>query len=337
MPVLIIPGGQRCGRPRCPPGLRRTRRSAETGIQMIKDVPSPAPPVQPAADDQEESWPGAKTAAAFAGLAESGRLDLPLPGSGHTRQRWAGLADLAEEDLSQARLAEGHTDAVAILAELGHLRAVPRDSRWGVRAAQPPGPGLTASTHGDGWRLEGIKRYCSGPHSCTDALVTAIAPDGNRLFAVSARSLVPVPGSWPAVGMAGSDTFDGRFDGAPAEPVGGNRLPRDAGVHPGGGRCLHRPDGGCRESRPGAGHQHQRPECRDGASCRDAGTAPPDGGDRSGSLAGDYRCGQPRPERLAQTPARVRESGVGRRARDCHRARLGRPSRACASRLPNPL
>lgn len=51
--------------------------------------------------------------------------------------------------------------------------------------------------------------------------MTAIAPDGNRLFAVSARSLVPVPGSWPAVGMAGSDTFDGRFDGVPAEPVGG--------------------------------------------------------------------------------------------------------------------
>jgi hypothetical protein len=99
---------------------------------MIKDVPSPAPPAQPAADDQEESWPGAKTATAFASLAESGRLDLPLPGSGYTRQRWAGLADLAEEDLSQARLAEGHTDAVAILAELGRLRAVPRDSRWGV-------------------------------------------------------------------------------------------------------------------------------------------------------------------------------------------------------------
>jgi hypothetical protein len=51
--------------------------------------------------------------------------------------------------------------------------------------------------------------------------VTAIAPDGNRLFAVSARSLVPVPGSWPAVGMAGSDTFDGRFDGSRPNPVGG--------------------------------------------------------------------------------------------------------------------
>lgn len=94
-----------------------------------------------------------------------------------------------------------------------------------------------------------------------------------------------------------------------AWPRCGTPPTRDAGVHSGGGRCLHRPDGGCRESRPGAGHQHQRPECRDGASCRDAETAPPDGGDRSGgSLAGDYRCGQPRPERLTQTPARVRES-----------------------------
>ena len=63
--------------------------------------------------------------------------------------------------------------------------------------------------------------YCSGAHSCTDALVTATAPDGNRLFAVSTRDLVPVSGTWTATGMAGSDTLDVRFSGIPAEPVGG--------------------------------------------------------------------------------------------------------------------
>ena len=56
---------------------------------------------------------------AFAGAVESGVLDLPLPGRGQTWERWAALAKLAEQDLCLARLAEGHADAVAILAELG--------------------------------------------------------------------------------------------------------------------------------------------------------------------------------------------------------------------------
>jgi hypothetical protein len=186
------------------------------------DNPDPYPGENPVGD-----WPAARTAAAFADAVGSGRLNLPLPGAGRTRERWAALADLAEEDLSLARLAEGHVDALAILTELGAAElaaaSAPAENRWGVWAAQPPGPGLAASRAGSGggWRVEGIKRYCSGARSCTDALVTATAPDGNRLFAVSTRDLSPVPGSWPATGMAGSDTLDVRFSGVAAEPVGG--------------------------------------------------------------------------------------------------------------------
>ena len=171
-------------------------------------------------DDRGSSWPGAGVAAAFADAVESGRLNLPLPGGGRTRQRWAVLAQLAEEDLSLARLAEGHTDALAILAELGALTAPPTGSRWGVWAAQPPGPGLTARKTAHGWRLDGTKQYCSGAHSVTDALVTAAAPDGSRLFVVSTRDLCPVPGTWPATGMAASDTLNVDFADIPAEPVG---------------------------------------------------------------------------------------------------------------------
>ena len=170
--------------------------------------------------DQPDGWPGAAAAAAFADAVGSGRLNLPLPGGGRTRERWAVLADLAEDDLSLARLAEGHADALAILAEFGAADP-PAGSRWGVWAAQPAGPGLTATRADRGWRLEGIKQYCSGAHSCTDALVTAAAPDGIRLFAVRTRDLIPVPGTWPATGMAASDTLDVRFAGIPAEPVGG--------------------------------------------------------------------------------------------------------------------
>src|ERR1700677_313571 len=82
--------------------------------------------------------PVARVAAAFARAVESGRLDLPLPGGGRTRERWAVLAELAGEDLSLARLAEGHADALAILAELGAAGPA-AGSRWGVWAAQPPG------------------------------------------------------------------------------------------------------------------------------------------------------------------------------------------------------
>jgi hypothetical protein len=160
-----------------------------------------------------------EVAADFAAAVESGRLDLPLPGSGRTWERWMVLADLAGEDLSLARLSEGHVDALAILAELG--AGPPAGSRWGVWAAQPPGPGLSASPAAGGWRLDGIKRYCSGAHACTHALVTAAAPDGNRLFAVATAGLAPVAGTWPATGMAASDTLDVEFTDVPGEPVGG--------------------------------------------------------------------------------------------------------------------
>jgi alkylation response protein AidB-like acyl-CoA dehydrogenase len=161
-----------------------------------------------------------EVAADFAAAVESGRLDLPLPGSGRTWERWLVLADLAGEDLSLARLSEGHVDALAILAELG--ADVPAaGSRWGVWAAQPPGPGLAASQGAGGWRLDGIKRYCSGAHACTHALVTAAAPDGNRLFAVATAGLAPVAGTWPATGMAASETLDVEFTDVLGEPVGG--------------------------------------------------------------------------------------------------------------------
>jgi alkylation response protein AidB-like acyl-CoA dehydrogenase len=166
-----------------------------------------------------EDTHGHPAARAFAAAVASGRLDLPSPGGGRTRERWAAFADLAQEDLSLARLAEGHADAVAILRELDGP-APPDGSIWGVWAAHPPGPGLQAEPAANGWRLSGTKQYCSGAVTCTHVLVTADAPDGRRLFAVTTDALSPVPGTWPAVGMAGSDTLDVAFDQAPATPLG---------------------------------------------------------------------------------------------------------------------
>ena len=98
-----------------------------------------------AADDQGAGGtPGAAAAepvaAAFTTAVQAGRLDLPRPGGGRTRERWAALADLAGEDLCVARLAEGHADALAILAELG-AAAPPAGTRWGVGPRSLPALG----------------------------------------------------------------------------------------------------------------------------------------------------------------------------------------------------
>jgi alkylation response protein AidB-like acyl-CoA dehydrogenase len=180
--------------------------------------------------------PWRQAARAFTSAVDSGQLDLPLPGGGRTRQRWAAFADLAGQDLSLVRLAEGHADAVAILAELGEAE-IPPGSRWGVWAANPPGPSLEATRTGPGWRLQGVKQYCSGARACTHALVTAAADDGMRLFTVATDALVPRLDTWPATGMAGSDTLDVAFDGIPATPAGppGAYVSRPGFAHGGAG------------------------------------------------------------------------------------------------------
>lgn len=159
----------------------------------------------------------------FTHWVDSGAANLPLPGSGATLHRLRVLHDLGREDLSLARLAEGHSDARAILHELGAPVPIPGE-RWGVWAAQPPGALLSArrDSRSGGWRLDGVKPFCSGAHSCTHALVTAETDDGHRLFIVATddAGCVPVAGSWRAVGMAGSDTPDVRFTDVPAQPVG---------------------------------------------------------------------------------------------------------------------
>jgi alkylation response protein AidB-like acyl-CoA dehydrogenase len=144
---------------------------------------------------------------------DAGELNLPLPASGDTVGRWLKLAELTEVDVVAGRLAEAHTDAVAILAELGGPRAQP-GQLWGVWAAEAPGHRLTARHDGDGVALEGVKPWCSGAGLCSHALVTAHGVDGNReLFAVDLAQpgVTPLASSWRNAGMATSDTRSVRF------------------------------------------------------------------------------------------------------------------------------
>lgn len=157
----------------------------------------------------------------FTRLVESNALDLPLPASGATSKRWDALREIASADLCVARLAEGHLDALAILSELDGPPPSP-GSRWGVWAAHPPFPALEARLVGAEWLLSGVKPFCSGATMCTHALVSADGPDGYRLFAVDlSRGMRAIGGTWPAVGMSGSQSLDVQFVDAPATPIGG--------------------------------------------------------------------------------------------------------------------
>ncbi|MFF5173255.1 acyl-CoA dehydrogenase [Micromonospora sp. NPDC000089] len=159
---------------------------------------------------------------AFRAAVSGGSLDLPLPGGGRTGERFLRLAELGRTDLVLARLGEGHADALAILAELGAgVAPASRREPWGVWAAVPAA--VTASEHGARWRLDGERPWCSGAGVLSRALVTAVAPDGIRLFAVDLTrpGVTPLAGTWPAVGMAASDSRTVRFDGVLADPVGG--------------------------------------------------------------------------------------------------------------------
>lgn len=149
----------------------------------------------------------------------AGALDLPLPGSGRTLERWLALAELAALDLGLGRLAEAHTDAVAVLAELDG--DVPSAGLWGVWAAEPPTGRVTATAAGKAWLLTGTKAWCSGALLLDRALITAHAPDGRRLFAVDVADVRPVPGTWSAVGMASSGSVSVVLPDVAAVAVGG--------------------------------------------------------------------------------------------------------------------
>ena len=152
----------------------------------------------------------------------AGRLQLPLPGSGRTLQRWIGLAELTEVDVVAGRLAEAHADAVAILNELGGPAPGP-DQLWAVWAAESPDASVVVRSAGDAVVVDGTKAWCSGAGLCTHALVTAhLASRQRGLFAVDlgTEGVRPLPSTWRNAGMAGSDTRSVKFDAATAIPVG---------------------------------------------------------------------------------------------------------------------
>jgi alkylation response protein AidB-like acyl-CoA dehydrogenase len=152
------------------------------------------------------------------------KLDqLPLPAAGSTLTRWRALAEVAGQNLSLAKMYEGHTDALAILAELGDQN-VP-GSTWGVWAAEAANVRVIITPAKDGTvLLDGLKPWCSGAQIVNHGLLTAWYADGRgpQLVRVhmNQNGVQVTSAAWQAIGMAESASVDVRFSQANADLVG---------------------------------------------------------------------------------------------------------------------
>jgi len=155
-------------------------------------------------------------------LCDDGLDRLPLPGGGDTLRRWQALATVAGADLSLLKLYEGHTDALAILAELD-AEALP--GTWAVWAAEPPGAVVQITDREQGFvRISGSKPWCSGAAVVEHAMMTVKdEQQRSQLVAVTlAQPSVSIgQGGWNAVGMAATSSVSVEFDNAVARCVGG--------------------------------------------------------------------------------------------------------------------
>lgn len=151
------------------------------------------------------------------------QLDLlPLPGHGRTLERWRALARVAGCDLGLAKLYEGHTDALAVLAECGAAQHA-HDGIWGMWAAEPPDARAhIVARHGERVQLQGRKAWCSGALQIDRALLTAWENDQPQLVAIelSHPSQRIQAEQWQAVGMASTASVTVEFDNSPGLAIG---------------------------------------------------------------------------------------------------------------------
>jgi hypothetical protein len=145
-------------------------------------------------------------------MGRNGRWDLPLPGAGQTPRRLLMLSQISRRDLAAGRIAEAHTDAIAILAEAGAAARV--NALYGVWTADDPEQPLRAEHLADlGWRLHGTKQSCCGARLVNAALVTAYAGDSVLLFDVTVDENVrPEAADWHTSALAETETCAVSFD-----------------------------------------------------------------------------------------------------------------------------
>jgi alkylation response protein AidB-like acyl-CoA dehydrogenase len=149
----------------------------------------------------------------LAQVRATGELALPFPGQGATPLRHTALRRWGAKDLSLARIAEAHTDALAILAEAGQSARPGR--LYGVWASDGPAGLLTYTRLANGdWVLRGTKQFCSGASFLEAALVTAHGEAGILLLdvALDDAGIRPQPSRWENAAMADTETAAVDFD-----------------------------------------------------------------------------------------------------------------------------
>ncbi|WP_118135529.1 acyl-CoA dehydrogenase [Oceanicella sp. SM1341] len=166
-----------------------------------------------------EAPPPDPTLAGIRAMARDGALDsLTRQPPQRVARRLAGLA---ARDLSLARLAEGHVNALTLIRRLGTPEQLAsctgptrRGALFGVWGADGPVP--VTLRHG---RLAGDKRYASGLGVVDVALVSAGAREGQRLVLVDARDPARHrPQDWEMSGMQASRSGGFDCEGLPAGP-----------------------------------------------------------------------------------------------------------------------
>ncbi|RLU11098.1 acyl-CoA dehydrogenase [Pseudomonas prosekii] len=154
-------------------------------------------------------------------LVEAGFDQLPLPGSGQTLARFQRLAEVGGHDLGLCKLYEGHTDALAIIQQLGGSPTPA--STWGMWAAEPPQAKVRVTPSGQMVLLDGRKAWCSGAAVLSHALLTAWDDqDQQQLVAVALDQpgVTVTTDGWQAVGMAATGSVEVVFEGAEAQAIG---------------------------------------------------------------------------------------------------------------------
>ncbi len=199
----------------------------------------------PCASSTRAGWPQADAdVPTLAQLIHAGLDRLPLPGAGDTLQRWQTFASVAGRDLALIKLFEGHTDALAIMAELGAMQAQapPNGSLWGTWCAEPPDARLLLrqGASSSAAAVTGTKAWCSGARVVTHALVSCWNEHDQPCLAAVALDQpgVTVTGAgWHALGMADTHSVDVRFEQAAALCIGhpGDYVQRPGFWHGGAG------------------------------------------------------------------------------------------------------
>ena len=154
------------------------------------------------------------TVAAMRALARRDLLAPPAWTSPDAIRRVEQLMEQGRQDLSLARLIEGHMDAVTILADAGRR---PREKAlYGVWASESP-ERLQLREHAHGLSLTGPKRFCSGAPLLDMALITAWSGERRWLVEVPLErgARLKVVDRWETPALRATATCDVTFEDLP--------------------------------------------------------------------------------------------------------------------------